>query len=195
MAEILGIKEKYNMKIKKLETFEGTYKGNLKNKGITLISLVVTIIILLILAGISIVVIVGDNQLFRKAKLAKEKSDFSSAHETLILKINEAAVEKGDICTLEELEQFLSKEEETDVLVTQYNQIAKKKEGIENYQVGELKNIVVNVLKYKKYYFLIGENCVITKASNDYGKTFMEIEKFKTEIIRNRINFKRRTTK
>ena len=44
----------------------------LKNKnGITLISLTITIIILLILAGISIFSIIGTNGLFHKALLAK----------------------------------------------------------------------------------------------------------------------------
>lgn len=161
----------------------------MKNKGITLISLVITIIILLILAGISIVAITGDNGLFNRAKQAKEKSDYGAAYETIMLKINEANVEKGDICTLEELEQFLSKEKETDVIVTKYNETAKKKEGIGDYQAGELKNIVVNVVKYSKYYFLIGENCAITKASKDYGKTFMDIEKFNTQEAFKDINY------
>ena len=49
------------------------HTGSLKNKkGITLVALVVTIIILLILAGISIASLTG-NGLFEKAKLAKEK--------------------------------------------------------------------------------------------------------------------------
>ena len=45
-----------------------------KNTGITLVALVVTIIILLILAGISIATLTGSG-LFENAKLAKEKSD------------------------------------------------------------------------------------------------------------------------
>ena len=49
-------------------------KNTRRNKGITLIALVITIIILLILAGISIAQLTG-NGLFENAKLAKEKSD------------------------------------------------------------------------------------------------------------------------
>ena len=49
-------------------------KSDKKNKGITLVALVVTIIILLILAGISIAQLTG-NGLFENAKLAKEKSE------------------------------------------------------------------------------------------------------------------------
>ena len=44
-----------------------------KNKGITLVALVVTIIILLILAGISIATLTGSG-LFEKARLAEQES-------------------------------------------------------------------------------------------------------------------------
>mgnify|MGYP004639080993 FL=1 len=44
-----------------------------KQKGITLIALVVTIIVLLILAGVTINLTVGENGIFNKAKFAKEK--------------------------------------------------------------------------------------------------------------------------
>ncbi len=49
-------------------------KINKRNKGITLVALVITIVILLILAGISIAQLTG-NGLFKNAKLAKEMSD------------------------------------------------------------------------------------------------------------------------
>ena len=45
----------------------------MKNKGITLISLVITIILLIILAGVGINLAIGENGLFNKAKYAKEK--------------------------------------------------------------------------------------------------------------------------
>ena len=50
-------------------------RKNLKNqKGITLIALVITIIILLILAGISIQTLMGENGIINKASIAKEES-------------------------------------------------------------------------------------------------------------------------
>ena len=55
------------------------------NKGITLIALIVTIIILLILSGITIVTLTGDNGLFARAKQAKEEYSMSSAKEKLEL--------------------------------------------------------------------------------------------------------------
>ena len=53
-----------------------------KNEGITLIALVVTIVVLLILAGISIAMLTGDDGIITKAREAKNAHDESSANET-----------------------------------------------------------------------------------------------------------------
>jgi len=45
------------------------------NKGITLIALIITIIVLLILAGISIATLTGDNGILSKAQEAKTKHE------------------------------------------------------------------------------------------------------------------------
>ena len=45
----------------------------LQNKGITLVALVVTIVIILMLAGVSINMVLGENGLITKKKEAKEK--------------------------------------------------------------------------------------------------------------------------
>ena len=45
-----------------------------RNKGITLVALVITIIVLLILAGIAIVALTGDNGLLVRAKQAKNNT-------------------------------------------------------------------------------------------------------------------------
>lgn len=45
-----------------------------EQKGITLVALVITIIILLILAGISIATLTGENGLFKRAKDAKNNT-------------------------------------------------------------------------------------------------------------------------
>ncbi len=49
-------------------------KTKLKNEGITLIALVVTIVVLLILAGITINMVLGENGIISQAKLAAEKT-------------------------------------------------------------------------------------------------------------------------
>ena len=50
---------------------------NQKEKGITLISLVITIIVLIILATISIGTLGGENGLIKKSKYAKEQTEIS----------------------------------------------------------------------------------------------------------------------
>ena len=59
-----------------------------KQKGITLIALVITIIVLLILAGISLAILTGENGILAKAQLAKKQSDQKQEEENNIL-INE----------------------------------------------------------------------------------------------------------
>ena len=59
-------------------------------KGITLISLVVTIIVLLILSGVTIATLTGDNGLLNRASEAKEKTKIASEDELRNLTILEA---------------------------------------------------------------------------------------------------------
>ena len=53
------------------------------NKGITLVALVITIIVLLILAGVSISLVVGDNGVLTQASTASEKTAVSQAKEAV----------------------------------------------------------------------------------------------------------------
>jgi len=53
------------------------------NKGITLISLVVTIIVLLILAGVSIAMLSGDNSILSRAKETGYKQPLANAQEVI----------------------------------------------------------------------------------------------------------------
>ena len=48
------------------------YKLNKSNKGITLIALVITIIVLLILAGVTIATLMGDNRNINKGNRSKK---------------------------------------------------------------------------------------------------------------------------
>ena len=56
-------------------------KMYMENRGITLIALVITIIVLLILAGITIAALSGDNGILTRAKEAKEKTQQSQKEE------------------------------------------------------------------------------------------------------------------
>ena len=61
-----------------------------KNRGITLIALVVTIVVLLILAGISIGALTGDNGIIDQAHTAKEDTEIASWEEQIDLAIIDA---------------------------------------------------------------------------------------------------------
>ena len=51
------------------------------NKGITLIALVITIIVLLILAGVSIAMLTGENGILSQAQRAKTETENAAANE------------------------------------------------------------------------------------------------------------------
>ena len=61
-----------------------------RNKGITLIALVVTIIVLLILAGISIMMLTGQNGILNRASEAKENTGTSQTKELVKLSVTDA---------------------------------------------------------------------------------------------------------
>lgn len=70
-------------------------------KGVTLVALVVTIIVLLILAGISVAMLTGDNGILTQANSAKKKTDTSKNEEIIKLiynaaKLRFAAASKDD---------------------------------------------------------------------------------------------------
>lgn len=81
--------------------------------GITLVALIVTIVILLILAGISISVLGGENGLLSKAKLGKERYAIAQAKEKIELAIADLQVEqqgKGEDLNKEDLPKINSEE-------------------------------------------------------------------------------------
>lgn len=86
------------------------YNFTQKN-GITLIALVITIIVLLILAGVTISTLTGDNGILTQTKKAKENTDTSSEEERIKLAIQEAKIEVlGRELTKDVLEKALNKE-------------------------------------------------------------------------------------
>lgn len=83
-------------------------RTSLKEKGITLIALVVTIIVLLILAGISISMAVGNNGLIQRTADAKETTERAKIIETAQMDIiSKQAQNEGNI-SKDELEEILT---------------------------------------------------------------------------------------
>ena len=67
----------------------------MKNKGITLIALVITIIVLLILAGITLSLTLGENGILQKARTAKIDSEIAREKEQILLAMNSSFGENG----------------------------------------------------------------------------------------------------
>ena len=83
----------------------------LKNeKGITLVALVVTIVVLIILAGISINLAVGNNGIVSKAKQAKEMQEMSDLHDRLELIRGKVALDNDAQVTWDKYKAELIKE-------------------------------------------------------------------------------------
>ena len=86
----------------------------LKNEnGITLVALVITIIILLILSGIAIATLGGENGLFSRVKLGKKAYEISEAKEKIELEITNLQIEqqgKGEELKKEDLPKINNEE-------------------------------------------------------------------------------------
>ena len=70
-------------------------KGKQTNKGITLIALVITIIVLLILAGVTIATLTGDNGILTRASEASEQTEIGDEQEKVKLSATGAIAENN----------------------------------------------------------------------------------------------------
>ena len=113
-------------------------------KGITLVTLVITIILLLILAGVSIRTLGGENGLITKTKIAKEENLKSEYKEKLSIAKTEAIAEKnGQDVTLDEY-------------IVQIK--ADKIEGIKS--IEKITNDKASVITKEGYIFIITVNTI-----------------------------------
>ncbi|MBQ9657940.1 MAG: hypothetical protein IJV31_04130, partial [Clostridia bacterium] len=85
-----------------------------KNNGITLITIAITIIILLILSGITISMMTGDSGLARRAEKTKQSSDDNVLIETLQIEITNCYDERGNL-DMEKVKDVLEKSKTFDV--------------------------------------------------------------------------------
>jgi len=96
--------EKLNNKIK----MKGDYLKMRKNeKGITLVALVITIIVLLILAGVTINLTLGENGIFRTAEQAARNYKDAEEKELGLLSEFEASVTAGKVARVENGVQYV----------------------------------------------------------------------------------------
>ncbi len=97
------------------------YKIIKSNKGITLISTIVTIIVLIILATVSLSVIFNEEWIFSRAEKAEEKYAQEKAREALEITLRDAQVMK---CSANELSP--------NCLTDKINKVGSDKEAWEN---------------------------------------------------------------
>ena len=131
---------------------KGSWKVN-QNKGITLIALVVTIIVLLILAGISIAVLTGENGIILKAQESKEATELAQIKEEVIQKWYELEREVVDEFHDENTMARLFKEK-----------LKNEKKPEDNYEIDVQynSNNKTYEIKYKGYYLEIQPNGKVT---------------------------------
>ena len=89
----------------------------MKNKGITLVAMVITVIVLLLLAGIAIATLGGENGIFEKVKQAKKTQIESEMKEQLTMGLQELQIEKQGNATLDDVTQDWANK----IISTEYN--------------------------------------------------------------------------
>lgn len=88
-----------------------------ENKGITLVVLIVTIIILLILAGITMAILTNTG-LLRKSKKAEQENNVSQVIENLKLKVMEVQTEKNGNASLKDFVEYLSQDKNEEYIIS-----------------------------------------------------------------------------
>lgn len=119
-------------------------------RGITLVALVITIIILLILAGVTIKSITSQNGLIKNAKIAKELTEISSESEFVELAVvnsqmSEPGLDKDELQKKLELqgEGIATVEEDVDTLIVSFKKSEREYEVDEKGKVnGPIKKII-----------------------------------------------------
>ena len=101
-------------KTKETEKLMAVHTDNFKEKGITLIALVITIVVLLILAGISLNLVLGENGIVTKAKDAREQTIIGHEKEQINLAYSACKTKENfdDLVTASELETEMKKSNE-----------------------------------------------------------------------------------
>lgn len=145
-----------------------------QNKGITLIALVITIIVLLILAGVSISTLTGENGILSKVNSAKQQTEKEEGKEVIKLAINEMMIEKmekGENLTIDYIGDHIHEK-----LEIEKEDVTKNGEPVETvnviygeyeYEIDDKFNVnIIGSIKGKitidATYKIIGENAVIT---------------------------------
>ena len=129
-----------------------------KEKGITLIALIITIIVLLILAGISLNFVAGENGILDRATSSVNKNQEATAKEIIEMKIMEYqmyARSEGLTPTLYGLKEYYHDDEEIETILL-YDQT----DEIVNNEVDQIEYAEIKLKDYE-YIYIINKNLLI----------------------------------
>ena len=123
-------------------------KEKQRKNGITLIALVITIVVLLILAGVSIAMLGGEDGILKQTQKAKEEENKQTATETINLKITNIQIasyaEKTRMPTLQELADNLCEDDDMEYVFTESKKTAK----LDKIYVKDKKSIFTKLKEY-----------------------------------------------
>ena len=142
--------------------------------GITLISMVVTVIILLLLAGIAIATLGGENGIFAKVKQAKKAQLEAEMKEQLTMALQELQIAKQGNATLDDVTQDWANE----AILKDYSPLLQEDASLN----GKLIIMTKNKIKGK---FLIDQNLNIEKI--EYNTSSLEFEYTTISRIDNKV--------
>ena len=138
-----------------------------KMRGITLIALVITIIVLLILAGVSIATLTGQNGILTRASESKAKTELEQAREAMKLVVNGWQIEKNTNNS-SSLEEYLKER-----VPSELDKVTKNADGTFTVEVNGYKGTI------NANGELVGELAKETDPSTDEG-LFININKSET---------------
>lgn len=146
----------------------------MKNKrGITLIALVITIIVLLVLAGVSLSLVLGDNGIIKKSIKSEEKTNIEYEKELL-----------GSSVVDVKAELVLEQKQWEDLELSTFQNVVNKSIGNDKVLVyGDKNNFVAEFIESDRYY-LIDENGKITRIGNA-AKVSNNPEKYYGKTVKN----------
>lgn len=160
-------------------------KNIINQKGITLIALIITVIVLLILAGVVLSLSIGERGIFSTAKAAKVKTEYTAAKEIVELKLMDIQSD----CIVRKVEYNIveianSMKEDDQITIEKYynSNVALVKNGISENLVN-LKAILVSANSYPKYKFLIGESGEIERVATQNVTDTTNLEEDKRQIL------------
>lgn len=126
-----------------------------ENNGITLIAIIVTVIVLLILAAVSINFLVGDSGILTKSEAAKEEHEINSGKEDLVLKISNAQMTLSENSVQINLKNVLD-------IIKQDNEIFSVEKVMKSDPADAIDYAIVILKNYDKYQYKIENNLLIS---------------------------------